>query len=64
MLNDSTIVIDKTNFHGWWFKREEFWHRASNLPAKLVNYIVDQCKANQAAPKDIQDLMRRHIFTK
>lgn len=60
----SLIVIDKNNFHSWWFKRHDYWQRSPNMPAKLVNYIVERCKANQSAPQDMQNLMRKHIFYK
>lgn len=60
----SIIVIDKNHFHGWWFKRHDYWQRCTNMPSKLVNYIVDKCKASQTPPKNMQDLMKKHIFYK
>lgn len=60
----SVIVIDKNNFHSWWFKRHDYWKRSTNMPAKLVNYIVDKCKANQTPSTGMQELMKKHIFVR
>ena len=61
---DGFVVVDKNTFKGRWKNRHDSWKRAS-LPDKLVDYIVAQCKAKQeGAPKDIQQLIKTHIFNK
>lgn len=55
--------IDKTTFGGRWMNRIDRWKKV-NMPEKLTQYIVDKCKATQQEPKDIQELMKKHIFGK
>lgn len=61
--NGTVIMTDKTHFEGTWKNRYDKWVKVSNMPAKLVDYIVDKCK-RQNDPKDIQNLVRKHILNK
>lgn len=54
----------KTTFKGKWYNRLDEWEKATNMPASLVNHIVDKCKAAQTSPKNIQDMMKKYIFNK
>ena len=40
------------------------WKKCTDMPARLTNYIVDICKANQAPPIEIQHLIKKYMFTK
>ncbi len=61
--NGTVIMTDKTHFEGTWKNRYDKWVKVSDMPAKLVDYIVDKCK-RQNDPKDIQNLVRKHILNK
>ncbi len=56
--------IDKTTFGGRWMNRYDRWKKVTNMPEKLTQYIVDKCKATQKEPKEIQQLMKKYLFTK
>lgn len=61
---DGFVFDDKTHFHGHYMNRVEGWVK-SNLPDKLVDYIVAQCKAKQEGdPQDIQQMIHQHILNK
>ena len=55
--------IDKTHFGGRWKNRIDRWKKVS-MPEKLSQYIVDKCKYTRKEPKEIQLLMKKHIFEK
>ena len=55
--------IDKTHFGGRWKNRIDRWKKVS-MPETLTQYIVDKCKATRQEPKEIQQLMKKHIFGK
>lgn len=55
--------IDKTHFGGRWKNRIDRWKKVS-MPEKLTQYIVDKCKYTRKEPKEIQQLMKKHIFEK
>ena len=55
--------IDKTTTQGRWFNRLDRWKKVE-MPEKLVQHIVDKCKANQSSPKDLQNMMAKYIFGK
>ncbi len=56
--------IDKNTFGGRWKNRIDTWKKVPNMPEKLTQYIVDKCKAVRREPKEIQLLMKKHIFGK
>ncbi|MCQ2095923.1 MAG: hypothetical protein MJY59_04175 [Bacteroidaceae bacterium] len=56
-------LTDKTHFEGTWKNRYDKWRKVTDMPAKLVDYIVDKCR-RQNDPKDIQALVRKHILNK
>lgn len=55
--------IDKNHFGGRWMNRNDKWEKVA-LPETLTQYIVDKCKATRQEPKEIQQLMKKHIFGK
>lgn len=57
---DGLIMTSKTSFKGRWNKRTEIWKK-TNLPHKLVKYIVNCCKLRET-PDDIQQLIMQNIF--
>lgn len=64
VAEDAFVVVDKNTTKGRWMTRHDVWKRV-DLPAKLVDYIVAQCKANQEGdPKDIQQMIKTHILNK
>ena len=58
----TVILLDKTHFEGQWLNRHDKWRKASNMPATLVDYIVDKCKRKHD-PKDIQTLSNKYILS-
>lgn len=54
-------MTDKTHFEGPWRNRYDKWRKATDMPASLVDYIVDKCK-RRTDPKDIQALTKKHIL--
>lgn len=59
--NGSQILIDKTHFEGQWKNRHDLWRKVTDMPAKLVDYIVEKCKQTNE-PKDIQELAKKYIL--
>ncbi len=56
--------VDKTTSKGRWMNRIDIWKKVTDMPEALTQHIVDKCKANQSSPRNIQDLMKKHIFKK
>lgn len=56
--------VDKTTSRGHWMNRIDTWKKIVDFPEALTQHIVDKCKANQASPEDMQQLMKKHIFRK
>lgn len=56
--------VDKTTSKGRWMNRIDIWKKVTDMPEALTQHIVDKCKANQASPENIQQLMKKHIFKK
>lgn len=54
-------MTDKTHFRGRWKNRSDSWVKQSNMPEKVVRYIVDYCKLKQT-PADIQQSIKQYIF--
>lgn len=54
--------IDKTTSKGRWMNRIDIWKKVTDMPAELTQHIVEKCKASQASPKNIQDMMKKYIF--
>ena len=54
--------IDKTHFKGRWKKRHDVWKKSLNMPEKLVNCVVEKCKAYQTPGSDIQQLIGKYMF--
>lgn len=60
---EAIIFDDKTHFHGRFMNRYEGWKKKTDMPSKLVDYIVAKCKAKQEGdPKDIQQMIEQHVF--
>lgn len=56
------VLTDKTHFKGRWMNRHDLWKKATNMPEKLTQYIVDRCKENQGPGPDIQKLIVQYMF--
>lgn len=55
--------VDKTTSKGQWMNRHDVWKKVVNMPEELVQHIVDKCKAAQSSPENIQDMIRKYIFS-
>lgn len=55
-------MTDKTHFEGPWRNRYDKWRKVTNIPDKLVDYIVDKCRRKND-PKDIQALTKKYVMT-
>lgn len=60
--NSIIIMVDKTHFEGPWQNRYDKWRKVTNMPAELVDYIVDKCKRRND-PKNIQSLTEKYILS-
>ena len=59
-LKEVTLT-DKTHFRGRWKNSTESWVKQTNMPEKVVRYIVDYCKLKDT-PADIQQSIKQNIF--
>ena len=59
-IKDAITWIDKTTTKGTWQKRHDIWKK-TQLPEKLVTYIVNCCKTKNA-PEDIQQMIKQNMF--
>lgn len=57
----TVIMHDKMHFEGQWRNRHDVWRKTTDIPASLVDYIVDKCK-HRTDPKNIQELTKKHIL--
>lgn len=57
------VWIDKNTSKGRWMNRYDIWKKIS-MPEKLTQHILNKCKAAQAEPAEIQQLMKQYIFKK
>lgn len=55
-------LVNATTFKGQWKTRHDVWKKSPDMPEKLVNCVVEKCKANQAPSSDIQQLIGKHMF--
>lgn len=55
------VLTDKTHFRGRWKNRSDSWVKQSNMPEKVVRYIVDYCKLKDT-PADISQSIKQNIF--
>lgn len=55
------VLTDKTHFRGRWKNSTESWVKQTNMPEKVVRYIVDYCKLKDT-PADIQQSIKQNIF--
>lgn len=55
-------MTDKTHFEGQWRNRYDKWRKVTDMPAKLVDYIMDKCR-RRTDPADIQKLTEKYIMT-
>lgn len=56
--------VSSTVFKGRWKNRVDSWKKVKDFPESLTQHIVDKCKAKQASPKDMQQMMKKYIFGK
>lgn len=59
--NGTVIMLDKTHFEGQWRNRHDKWRKVTDMPAELVDYVVDKCKRKND-PKNIQSLTKKYIL--
>lgn len=59
-IKDAIVWVDKTTTKGTWQKRHDIWKK-TNLPDKVVKYIVDCCKKKET-PADIQQSIKQNLF--
>ena len=59
-IKDAITWIDNTTTKGTWMKRHDIWKK-TQLPEKLVTYIVNCCKTKNA-PEDIQQMIKQNMF--
>ena len=55
------VLTDKTHFRGRWKNSTESWVKQTNMPEKVVRYIVDYCKLKDT-PADISQSIKQNIF--
>lgn len=60
--NGNLNLVNATTFTGRWKNRNDVWKKHNNIPAQLVNYVVDKCKAHQSEPADMQQSIKNFIF--
>lgn len=60
--NGNLKLINATTFTGRWKNRNDVWKKNNNIPAKLVNHVVDKCKAHQPESVDMQKLIKKYVF--
>ena len=60
-LKDAVILTDKNTYKGTWKNRHDIWKKQTDMPERLVRYIVDCCKMKNT-PDDIQRLIKQKIF--
>jgi len=60
--NGTVIMLDNTHFEGQWRNRHDKWRKVTDMPAELVDYVVDKCKRKND-PKNIQSLTKKYILT-
>ena len=58
---DAIVWIDKTTTKGTWMKRHDIWKKQTNMPQRLIRYIVDCCKTKET-PADIQQMIKQTMF--
>ena len=58
---DEMYLVDKNTFKGRWMNRHDVWKKQTNMPEKLVRYIVDCCKV-KITPADIQQQLIQFFF--
>ena len=56
------VLLDKNTYRGRWKDRHDIWKKQSNMPKKLVDYILMRCKVAQGAPDDMQKLIDQYMF--
>ena len=60
-IKDAIVWVDKTTTKGTWKTRHDIWKKQTNMPQKLVKYILDCCRTKEM-PADIQQMMKQNIF--
>lgn len=59
-LKDALILIDKNTYKGRWKNRNDIWVK-TDLPDRVVKYIVERCKV-QNTPEDLQQQIKSTCF--
>ena len=54
--------VNNTTSKGRWMNRIDTWKKVTDMPEALTQHIVDKCKASQASPNNMQQLMKKYIF--
>lgn len=54
----------KTTSTGRWQNIIGQWKKVTDMPEAVAQHVVDKCKAAQSSPENIQQMMKKHIFSK
>ena len=54
----------KTTSTGRWQNIIGCWKKVTDMPEAVAQHVVDKCKAAQPSPENIQQMMKKHIFSK
>ena len=54
----------KTTSTGRWQNIIGQWKKVTDMPEAVAQHVVDKCKAAQPSPENIQQMMKKHIFSK
>lgn len=54
----------KTTSTGRWQNIVGCWKKVTDMPETVAQHVVDKCKAAQPSPENIQQMMKKHIFSK
>ena len=54
----------KTTSTGRWQNIIGCWKKVTDMPEAVAQHVVDKCKAAQPSPENIQQMMKKYIFSK
>ena len=60
-IKDAVILTDKNTYKGRWMNRNDIWKKQTNMPEKLVNYILSCCR-DKEMPAEINQLIKQAMF--
>ena len=60
-LKDAIVLTDKTHLRGRWRNRSDAWEKQTELPDKVVRYILERCKMKDT-PADVAQGIKQTMF--